>query len=105
MDGNDFYTVEEAAKILKLTPGRIRQMLRKGEMEGVSPEDSGGRGWKIPMIPMIPMRVVHDRDRPARVERPPGPPDTHYRCHPFRSHHLPRVTSARLPPNAFRPRP
>jgi excisionase family DNA binding protein len=70
VDGNDFYTVEEAAKILKLTPGRIRQMLRSGELIGVSPEDSGGRGWKIPM------HVVHDRDRPARVERPPGPPDT-----------------------------
>jgi hypothetical protein len=25
------YTVEEAAKILKLTPGRIRQMLRAGD--------------------------------------------------------------------------
>jgi hypothetical protein len=87
VNDSDFYPVDEAAKILKLTPGRIRQMLRKGEMEGVSPEDSGGGGWKIPM------RVVHDRDRPARVERPPGPPDRHYRCLPFRSHHLPRVTS------------
>ena len=25
------YTVDEAAKILKLTPGRIRQMLRAGD--------------------------------------------------------------------------
>jgi excisionase family DNA binding protein len=40
----DFYTVDEAARILKLTPGRIRQMLRAGELEGISPEDSGGRG-------------------------------------------------------------
>ncbi len=64
----DFYTVEEAARILKLTPGRIRQMLREGTLEGVSPEDSGGRGWKIPM------HAVHDRDRPARVERPPEAP-------------------------------
>jgi hypothetical protein len=30
----DFYTVDEAAKVLKLTPGRIRQMLRSGELEG-----------------------------------------------------------------------
>jgi excisionase family DNA binding protein len=69
VDANDYYTVEEAAKILKLTPGRVRQMLRAGELEGVSPEGSGGRGWKIPM------RAVHDRDRPTRVERSPGPPD------------------------------
>jgi excisionase family DNA binding protein len=59
MDGKDFYTVEEAAKILKLTPGHVRQSLRGGEIEGVSPENSGGRGWKIPM------HAVHDRDRPA----------------------------------------
>ena len=34
VDGEDFYTVEEAAKVLQLTPGRIRQMLRAGELEG-----------------------------------------------------------------------
>jgi hypothetical protein len=45
MQGEDFYSVDEAARILKLTPGRIRQMLRAGELEGIiSPEDSGGRG-------------------------------------------------------------
>jgi hypothetical protein len=59
----DFYSVDEAARILKLTPGRIRQMLRADELEGIPPEESGGRGWKIPM------HAVHDRDRPARVER------------------------------------
>ena len=40
----DFYTVDEAARILKLTPGRIRQMLRAGELQGIPPEESGGRG-------------------------------------------------------------
>ena len=59
----DFYSVDEAARILRLTPGRIRQMLRAGELEGIPPEESGERGWKIPM------HAVHDRDRPARVER------------------------------------
>jgi hypothetical protein len=29
------YSVDEAARILKLTPGRIRQMLRAGEFECV----------------------------------------------------------------------
>ncbi len=66
----DFYSVDEAARILKLTPGRIRQMLRAGELKGISPEDSGGRGWKIPM------HAVHDRDRPGRVERSPEAPES-----------------------------
>jgi hypothetical protein len=30
MQGEDFYTADEAARILRLTPGRIRQMLRAG---------------------------------------------------------------------------
>jgi hypothetical protein len=34
VDGEKFYTVEEAAWILKPTPGRIRPMLRAGEVEG-----------------------------------------------------------------------
>jgi hypothetical protein len=29
------YTVDEAARILRLIPGRIRQMLRAGELEGL----------------------------------------------------------------------
>ena len=29
------YTVDEAARILKHTPGCIRQMLRAGELEGL----------------------------------------------------------------------
>jgi hypothetical protein len=42
----DFYSVDEAARILKRTPGRIRQMLRGGDLEGIPPEESGGyRGW------------------------------------------------------------
>ncbi len=64
--------MDEAARILKLTPGRIRQMLRAGELEGIPPgeAESGGRGWKIPM------HAVHDRDRPPRVERPSEPPES-----------------------------
>lgn len=65
----DFYTVSEAAKILKLTPGRVRQMLRSEELEGTPPKGDQ-RGWKIPM------RAVHDRERPGRIERPPEPPES-----------------------------
>ena len=40
----DIYSVDEAARILKLTPGRIRQMLRAGEIEGgIPPEDAPAR--------------------------------------------------------------
>ncbi len=42
MQGGDSYSVDQAARILQLTPGRIRQMLRAGELEGVPPEESGG---------------------------------------------------------------
>src|SRR5687768_6349502 len=49
-------------------------MLRAGELEGVPPEESGGRGpgrgWKIPM------HAVHDRDRPARLKRPSESPES-----------------------------
>jgi excisionase family DNA binding protein len=33
VQGEDFYTVDEAAKILRLTRGRIRQMLRAGDVQ------------------------------------------------------------------------
>ena len=76
-EGNpeETYTVQEAARILRLTPGRIRQMLRAGELEGIPPGEAEGggrgpgRGWKIPM------HAVHDRDRPGRVERSQEAPE------------------------------
>jgi excisionase family DNA binding protein len=63
-----YYTVDEVAKILKLTPDRIQQMLRDGELEGRTPEEGGERGWKIPV------RAVHDWDRPCHVEEDPESP-------------------------------
>ena len=36
MEDEVFYPVDEATKILKPTPGRIRQMLREGSPEGFS---------------------------------------------------------------------
>jgi excisionase family DNA binding protein len=53
VEEEDTYSVSEAAKILQLTEGRIRQMLRAGELEGGPPDQSYGRGWRIPM------RAVH----------------------------------------------
>ena len=66
MQGEDFYTVEEAARALKLTPDRIRQMLRDGELEAVPLQEGGTSGWKIPI------RVIHGRDRPPPMDRPKG---------------------------------
>jgi hypothetical protein len=67
MQGEDFYTIQEAARALKLTPDRIRQMLRDGEIEGVPPQAGGAPGWKIPI------RVIQGRDRPPPMDRPETP--------------------------------
>jgi excisionase family DNA binding protein len=61
MQGEDFFTVEEAARALRLTPDRIRQMLRDGELEAVPP-GGGASGWKVPV------RVIHGRDRPPPID-------------------------------------
>ncbi len=62
MQGEDFYTVEEAARALKLTPDRIRQMLRDGELEGVSPQEGGPPGWRVPV------RVIRGREYPPPID-------------------------------------
>ena len=48
---NDEYTVDEAARLLGLSPARVRQMLRSGELEGERREErvEGVLGpWRIP---------------------------------------------------------
>jgi predicted transcriptional regulator len=47
----DHYTVDEAARILGMSPARVRQTLRSGELEGVRREEriEGVLGpWRIP---------------------------------------------------------
>ena len=44
----DFYSVDEAARIMKLTPGRIRQMLRAGEVDGGRRREDGGESQGRP---------------------------------------------------------
>ncbi len=47
----DYYTVDEAARILGMSPARVRQTLRSGELEGVRREEriEGVLGpWRIP---------------------------------------------------------
>jgi excisionase family DNA binding protein len=69
MQEEDTYSVEEAAKLLNRTTGRIRQMLRSGELEGYHEDGDPGRPWRIPQ------RVVHAlrEEQPSRsTETPTG---------------------------------
>jgi excisionase family DNA binding protein len=58
---DDTYTTGEAARVLRITESRVRQLLAGGELEGS--RDVNGR-WHIPQ------RAVHERmdRRPARRE-------------------------------------
>ena len=50
-EGDHYYTVDEAARVLELSPACVRQMLRAGELEGGRREEriEGVLGpWRIP---------------------------------------------------------
>jgi excisionase family DNA binding protein len=59
-----YYSVEEAARVLRLTPERVREMLEAGELEGV--RTVGTEGWRV---------SIHGGPGVAAppVERPPAP--------------------------------
>ena len=65
MEGEKHYSPAEAARILRLTPHRVRQMLNAGDLEGE--QDSGGKGgrWRIPK------RAVHDLLEERTAYSPP----------------------------------
>jgi hypothetical protein len=42
-----YYTVEEASRMLRLTPERVVEMIEAGELEGIP--SVGGAGWMIPI--------------------------------------------------------
>jgi excisionase family DNA binding protein len=63
-----YYSVDEAARVLRLTPERVLEMLEAGELEGIP--IGGAEGWRIPIhgdvsVPPPPVTAV-----PA--ERPTG---------------------------------
>jgi excisionase family DNA binding protein len=60
-----YYTVEDAAQMLRLSPERVREMLEDGELEGTRTGDTGG--WRVPL------RGFADVGRPP-VETSPAPP-------------------------------
>jgi excisionase family DNA binding protein len=62
MEELHYYSIQEAANILKVSPERIQEMLSDGELKSIPPEESGGREWKIPL------RVRPSQDRSAQME-------------------------------------
>jgi len=58
--GDDYYSPAQAARVLRVTPTRVRQLLQAGELEG---ERDGAGHWSIPA------RAVVDRLDRLRRER------------------------------------
>jgi excisionase family DNA binding protein len=44
-----YYSVEEAARVLRLTPERVLEMLEAREIEGVPALGEASGGWRIPI--------------------------------------------------------
>ena len=68
------YTVEEAAKVLKRTPGRVRQMLRSGELAG---EHEGGderKPWRVHKWSAHALRDRFQEERPIAGRLTPSGP-------------------------------
>jgi Helix-turn-helix domain len=71
MEGQGAYyavDVEEAAKVLQLTPERVREQLLTGELEGIPPGGTAEGDWKV-LLPATP-----DLQEPAPAEVPPESP-------------------------------
>jgi hypothetical protein len=64
------YSVEEAAKVLGRTPGRIRQMLRGGELSG---EHEGGDERKPWRVHKWSAHALRDRLQENQPGAAPGP--------------------------------
>jgi excisionase family DNA binding protein len=69
VEGEDYYTTAEAARILRVSEQRIRQMLGAGELEGTRDVNEP---WRIPQ------HAVHARLESRRPrETPESPVDAH----------------------------
>jgi hypothetical protein len=61
------YTVEQAAEILQLTPGRVRQLLRDEHLDGTPPDaGSGQRGWSVD-AESVRDRLARQQPRPEQT--------------------------------------
>src|SRR3712207_9493952 len=66
----DYYTVDETARVLGMSPARVRQALRSGELEGERREEriEGVLGpWRIPAraIRAFQKRLKAEEDEPT----------------------------------------
>jgi hypothetical protein len=71
-EGPETYTVEEAAKVLKRTPGRIRQMLRAGEISGEHEAGDERKPWMVHKWSAHALRDRLQEDRPTTGRGPPS---------------------------------
>ena len=83
-----YYSVEEAARVLRLTPERVLEMLEAREIEGVPALGEASGGWRIPIhgdvsMPPPPVTAVpteaptghsEARDLPDEPGEPELPP-------------------------------
>ena len=72
----DYYSADEAARVLGLSPARVRQMLRSGELEGERREEriEGVLGpWRVPKRAVEAFRGRREaEDAEATAVLPPG---------------------------------
>jgi excisionase family DNA binding protein len=47
-DQPDYYTVEEVARLLRLSEDGVRRMLREGRLPGIRLSERGRAGWRVP---------------------------------------------------------
>ena len=65
MEGVTTYTIDEAAEILGETPGRVKEMLNTGELEGIRPAATVSGEWKV----FLPTSAGEDRGQEAPAEQ------------------------------------
>jgi hypothetical protein len=46
-DPGELYTVEQAGRVLERTPGRVRQLLRFGHLEGEHEDWDASKPWRV----------------------------------------------------------
>jgi hypothetical protein len=64
-----YFTVDEAARALRVTPQRVRELLLEGELEGIPPDHSRDRDWRVIML------STAGRDLSSTSEPVPAPPE------------------------------
>ena len=73
LEAPETYSVEEAARVLGRTPGRIRQMLRARELEGEHEDGDPARPWRVPKWAVHAMKDEADRRAREDTATPKDP--------------------------------